>query len=586
MRAHLSTVILTSGETIDFPASGVTVLVGGNNAGKSTFLRQLHQFLHSGNAGLAGMVPPLIASGSLKREQSPADLIHWLGENTAYVDRDASQGGPYFSTPGMTIEVRHVVDGAFGQHYDSLQDLHVLLVSFADATSRLNTQFSVSGRSSVDEPATTPLHRFQDNRALFGKLNDLSRQVFDQSLLLDDFPGGTVQIRVGQVDLPVPRRDEPLGEFGRQVGKLPPLAEQGDGMRSFFGLVIPLVAESKKILLVDEPEAFLHPPQARALGRELSRTATDRGIQVIVATHDKDFIAGLLDSDADLTVVRLLRSKSGTRRAQLPSEKLREVWDDRQLRYSNVLDGLFAQLVVICESDQDCRFYEAALDHYVLAHSENPDVHTIPSSEVLFLPSNGKAGFVNLIGVLRDLAVPTVVVPDLDVLRDESLIDPLFTALNGDWDNVKTLFTVATEGLKRPAQARTVKSVLDTIEAILRPTADANPSAAYTTEIKRLVTDQVNSTSDPWASAKRSGVAAFKGDQRSALNELLDAFDARGLILVRVGELEGFAPDLAKNREWLPGAIAAGAFAKAEAQEHVRRILEFHAQTASVAAIE
>ena len=99
----------------------------------------------------------------------------------------------------------------------------------------------------------------------------------------------------------------PRPEYIAAIRALPLLTEQGDGMKSFIGLMLGLLAGQFQIVLVDEPEAFLHPPQARLLGRKLA-TEVPRGTQVFVATHSSDVLQGLLDpDDANVTVVRLTR---------------------------------------------------------------------------------------------------------------------------------------------------------------------------------------------------------------------------------------------------------------------------------------
>ena len=58
-----------------------------------------------------------------------------------------------------------------------------------------------------------------------------------------------------------------------------PLKRQGDGMRSFASVVLHLLATvTPSILMLDEPEAFLHPPQARLLGTSLLRKNVHPGL--------------------------------------------------------------------------------------------------------------------------------------------------------------------------------------------------------------------------------------------------------------------------------------------------------------------
>jgi predicted ATPase len=133
----------------------------------------------------------------------------------------------------------------------------------------------------------------------------------------------------------------------QDLQRLPLVQHQGDGIRSFIGIMLTLVAASYPIVLIDEPEAFLHPPQARLLGRKLAAEARDRA-QVIIATHSIDVLLGLLDADdASVTIARLTRQGDVNPVAVLSPDQLRELWRDPLLRYSNVLDGLFHRGVVL-----------------------------------------------------------------------------------------------------------------------------------------------------------------------------------------------------------------------------------------------
>lgn len=110
------------------------------------------------------------------------------------------------------------------------------------------------------------------------------------------------------------------------------------------------------ISLVDEPEAFLHPPQARLLGRLLGAERADY-LQLFVATHSADFLRGALDSnDQNIRIIRLRREGEVNKVTELTPDDLRRSWADPTLRYSNVLDGVFHEQVVVCEADGDCRF--------------------------------------------------------------------------------------------------------------------------------------------------------------------------------------------------------------------------------------
>lgn len=49
----------------------------------------------------------------------------------------------------------------------------------------------------------------------------------------------------------------------------------------------------------------------------------------------------------------------------LPNDKIKELWTNPLLRYSNILNGLFHEKIIVCESDYDCLLYQAVLNAMV-----------------------------------------------------------------------------------------------------------------------------------------------------------------------------------------------------------------------------
>ena len=86
------------GTTIIPPARGVTVIVGANNSGKSTFLELAQTITLE-----LGQEPQrkLLAGLSLRKNGTPDDLVAWLIEQGTYVQRMSSKG----LTPGLPAPV-------------------------------------------------------------------------------------------------------------------------------------------------------------------------------------------------------------------------------------------------------------------------------------------------------------------------------------------------------------------------------------------------------------------------------------------------------------------------------------------------
>ena len=60
--------------------------------------------------------------------------------------------------------------------------------------------------------------------------------------------------------------------------------DQGDGIKSFTGILLYLMLDYYSIFLIDEPESFLHPPQANIMGRIIGETLSDNQ-QAFISTH-------------------------------------------------------------------------------------------------------------------------------------------------------------------------------------------------------------------------------------------------------------------------------------------------------------
>lgn len=338
-------------------------------------------------------------------------------------------------------------------------------------------------------------------------------------------------------------------------------------MRGFFGQVLPVIAATFPVIILDEPEAFLHPPQAHALGAELGTLAVERGVQIIVATHDRSLLTGLLDSGVQVSVVRASRGEGATRVHQLDSDRLQELWHDPVLKYTNVLDGLFHRVVVLAEAEGDCAYLNAGMD------SAHGGAYTLPRNEVLFVPTGGKDAMWKVANTLRAVAVPVVAAPDLDMLNDEGSLGKLVDAMGGEWDaGLRTLWKRATAAQRAPREPVTVSYVLDAIEALFNNRRDEPFVAATRDELFA----QARSRESPWADVKAYGVEAFRGEARGALLELLERLESVGIVLVRDGELERLAPEVVarKGPGWLREALSISAQGNERTQKHLERIVD------------
>ena len=528
MTFRFKSITSTRGDEIPLIPAGVTCVVGANNAGKSQLLRDLVQRAQTGK----GASMTVLSEASSDFEVGDfAEAGEWL-EHHAIPSDHVSTPPTYTFLPSQN----QVTKEAFFQHLSGVKQggwgLGHLDEGFVRRIPAGALSDYISGEIRTDMMPNSNknwlLRQLYSDGDLERELSELVQELFTTPVFLDrqNFPP---RIRAGVVELDAPLANAITSEYSKAVAKVPPLDDQGDGIRSFAGLALVVLALSPEVLLLDEPESFLHPGQARAVGRWLAEVARERNIQVLAATHDKDFLIGLLSSgdSKSLQVVRIDRHSDGSSLRATTSDQLVKYWSDPVLRFSNVLQGLFHERVVVCEGDVDCRFYAAAGEELAIKVKRRQ-----VSDNTLFVPSGGKNGMPKLLGVLADLGVHSSVVADFDVLDSAETVKLIVRSLGSDWD--------------------------------------ADLDAAYSAAVKHipLPLDKF------WRDAKKSGLTAVpRGAATRDFAELIRQLRLRRLHVVTVGELEDFHRPVGKGPEWLPAALTAKAHKSREVRALIAEVI-------------
>lgn len=541
----IGTVQLSSGEEFRPLQSGVTAIVGGNNVGKSTLLRQVRDAFFGHPSGkLYPSEPRLVASVLHSQSGGILDAARWIGERHTLVTNphtgthsfrrhDGQEFLPYVLEPWNQVDVAKPL-------------LAVAVTFFGDAQGRFGQSASAPIRDSHVEGPAHPVHALQDSPLLFSELENITQEVFGAALTLDAL-GATVRLRVGKLDLEAPRVDNIPPEYREAMQNLPLLDHQGDGMRSLMGQLLPLISGTYKVVLLDEPEAFLHPPQAFALGKELGRISSQQDIQVVLATHDRNLLAGLLDSGADTALVQLRRNGNSNSLKTLAGESMRELWGDPAMQYTDILDSLFHRVAVLAEGDGDSRFYAAAVE------AVNSRPTDLPSSEIHFTSVGGKAALAKSARALRAIGVPTIIAADLDVLSNRGDMKRIVQSLGAEWEGeLEELWSKATAEFQNDGNEPRISDV----HALIDPFLTEHAGQPFSRDLRRQLNLIIRTSSSPWEKVKQFGIAAFRADRGSA-NRLVEKLDEIGLILVKEGELEQLVPDLdiGKGAEWIAEAL-------------------------------
>ena len=541
-RWGINSISFSAGQEISLEFGSVLILIGPNNSGKSRALRDIETFFTA--PGSPRAVVPVVTTA----REGTADLFQrWLEER--YPTR-AVQGRSHFHTKGGNLPADSV--GNVWGSDDTLRGAHAFLIHRLDTEGRLTITNRTRSIELLNEPPHAYIHVLQTDEDLTLRASGEVKSAFGVDLVIDWGGGPQVGFYVGEEPQrgAGAERDRVSEAYLKELNRLPRLDLEGDGIRSFAGALLAALCGAHPVLMIDEPEAFLHPPQARRLAAALARTAAAHGRQVIIATHSADVLRGAMEESQQVSVCRITRETTpdadANKASLLAADKIAELWSRPLLRSSAALDGLFHEGVVVCEGDADSRFYEAIL--WRMEVQERID----RAADLYFVHGGGKGQLAALARAYRSLNTRTAVVADLDLLRKKDDIADVVSALGATFSETEGLYNSVHSALSSSAPVTPLKDFLSRASGILDT---CRKSGELSTENRRELYGLLEETAD-WSEAKRYGTGKLRGGARRDADELLGRWADIGLFLVPVGELECWWPKGPPNkREWFLPAI-------------------------------
>lgn len=518
----IESITFSDGQKYEIARDEVLVFVGPNNAGKSAAVREISDWLFQGKH-----------SSSPDYHVVTQATIDVLGEPTSeWLDGSYKSSTGLYQIPMLGSYRMDIIKQVWGQG-GGINPLKRLLVLHLDTASRLQLTNPVDAIDVLSEVAIHPLHKLYEDDHLEAKLDKIFSANFNLNLVVNRGGGRAISLHVGKRPQPE-NGDRQSKQFRQAVNLLPPLHSQGDGIRAFVGILMGTLVADRDVLIVDEPEAFLHPPQAYALGKVLVDQAPQNR-QLIVATHSSDFLRGVLDSARSrVRVIRITRDGNVNHTCNLSPQVVHDIWGDPILRYSKVFDSIFHNRVVVCESDADCRFYATLLD--TIGEGSR-------GLDIAFVHGSGKHRIPVIVKALKAIGVPVRVIADFDVLADEKNLSAIIQALGGDWSSFETSHTV----IKSAVEQRRAQIDRDDTKAELIRIIDGSKAAALNDqEISQL--RQILKRGSAWGEAKKIGKKFIpSGTATATYNSFEDGLLKVGLHIVDVGELEGFCPSIGNH---------------------------------------
>ena len=503
----------TEKENFSVDCKNVVILVGPNNSGKSTTLRELQRFcLNDGNLKLKVLSKinfELPDSDEKIKKLYEEFQTKDLPRNIELIGNEIGLAFPDILGKGEQAEYSKLdPDGFLAQvqagNVEYLRTKVPFLKNYSiilDGRTRF-TLLNNKPRGDLTLAPANPLSKLYVDGDLIKKLDEIIFKEFNLHVYIDPTPSsGLLKIVLNQHDFGDRRSlDEKAINFFKSCSEITTF---GDGLQVYVGLLIAVMSLQHKIILLDEPEAFLHPPKARSLGSQMTTFANEREGSLIVSTHSPEFLLGCLDKSTEVTIIRLTYDQSkGTTRHLLPGD-VKSLTTDPLLRSSETVGALFHSSAIVTEAHRDRVFYHE-INRRMSIESKGID-------DVQFLNTQGKHTIHRIFSPLRKAGIPTVALYDLDIIKKENLPNEETTL----WKKIMEYANVPADEINSLDEKRQI------LQDSLQP-----------------------KTSDSLNPFKKKGISLLEGDEKVQAEDFLKEVQKYGIFIVPTGDLESWTEDL------------------------------------------
>ena len=517
---YVQALTFNDGTTLPVNKNDIVVFVGPNNVGKSQTLKDIQKKAE-------GDVKTVLLQDASFQMDSSFPIRDWL--SSKFITHTEHNGTQTYRGLDFTITSYVLASFPSLSRPGYLSNALIRLLRTEDRLSIADSQPNID----LNETPKHPIHLLQKNDDLRQKISDCFEKAFSIPVFPFTLNGKTTPMIMGVYPIlsgSYPNELARMAATCKLLSTYPHLDQQGDGMRSFVGLMLYLIIDHYNTFLIDEPESFLHPPQARLMG-EIVGDLLSNEQQAFVSTHSIHFIQGLLEKCPErVKVVRITRTGNTNAFSILDKSRLLELNKDPFLKYSNLLEGLFYKNVVLCEADADCMFYSMV--------NGAPDMKGPKAADTLFIHCGGKHRMASVASDLRTLHVDFRVVPDFDIFNDRNTLKKLVEACGGSWGEIDSDYANLSNSIRKRAENDMLgKDLITRISSIVAP--DVPVSKNKKKEIRELL-DGVKSE---WDRLKETGINGVSpGEPRKACDALLERMKTFGIHVVPCGELEMFVP--------------------------------------------
>lgn len=523
-----------------YTANGLNILVGKNNSGKSTLLRELYATSRTtvksaaGNKWVNSVVITTVPIRNLMDSvfshpeclrivegMSASDALRYLKPRVVGVSAQSGSSvfhGSHLASIGKSsiynlneeIEAKISPDAEI-ETTSSAPDYIIkhaidVAASICVRSELCDSRLSESFETRIEDiselersPSDQTARLFCDSTAL-EKINSVLCKVFGFDIGFDDIRQAKCPLRIMPLLNESKSQQTEIEKSHWWEKNAPRIAEQGDGIKAFIKLMVSLLDETASLIFIDEPETFLHPPQRRAIGEAIV-AAVNCGKQIFVATHDADVVRGMLTGETSPNVLYLNDASDRRTAERISLTSLVDCGTGSksnakhgvQMMNERVINSLFYDKTILVESENDRMIYELFCQQRLYAEYQGK----------CFLGLNGSDTVLNLFDLMSGAGMTVCCVTDVDFLLS---LDLGSKEVNTEDPSLRE---------RHVAFARKVHALND-----------------YQ-ELKKML--------------KTEGIVALKNDLYDSAKELINSYEQHGIFIVPNGELESWFSSPGKN---------------------------------------
>lgn len=382
-------------------------------------------------------------------------------------------------------------------------------------------------------------------------LDRIVNDIFGKKIYLNAHKLGEIMINIGNDFSNISSIGQ---DADKQLRDYETIDLQGDGMRSVVGMICALVSIKRPIMLLDEPETFVHPPQMLQLGKIISSLVNDDQ-QIFIATHSVDFIKGIVNSNVDANIIHIDRSLDDKVSINiLDSEELKNIVTDPLLSSTRVLEGLFYKGVVVTEADSDNTFYQRLFQKI----GASDDIH--------FINAQNKQTLSKIVEPYKKLNIKCAMIADSDIIRNREEFKKTLM-IHDDEENLNAIMNVRDKIIehfsfksRKEQLNETILSIKKLIEENPYLENDTNEIVEVKLNVYKKGLKEIHRKIDYLSDYKRKGINSLPDSLVDEYNDMYNRCCKCGLFIVKTGELESLLEDYeitdTKNKSsWIEKAL-------------------------------